>query len=130
MTIGISTQPINLINMDKNLQTRYCTECGSSDVSSMAWVNNATGEIEEYIGYDKDPEYNFCHHCNCSVAIMTLETMWKHFSEIPIDAEDCIETDFLFFEKGTDRNHIWHWFDERCPNGLAVDLMGEQPKQQ
>lgn len=39
-----------------------------------------------------------------------------------------IEKPFYFWEAGTSRFEIWHWFDKLCPNGLAVDLMGETPK--
>ncbi len=43
----------------------------------------------------------------------------KKFSEIPIDNNDCIEKDFYCWEKGTYRFDIWHWFDEKLPNGIA-----------
>ena len=33
-----------------------------------------------------------------------------------------IEVDFYWWEKGTYRFDIWHWFDENLPNGLAVDF--------
>lgn len=84
--------------------------------------------VEDHVGVDSDPAFNFCNRCRQNVAVMNLEEMWEMLSDVPVDADDCIEEDFLFFEKGTDKMHIWHWFDERCPNGLAVDLMGETTK--
>jgi hypothetical protein len=113
--------------MDKFLFTRYCPQCGSSNVSSLAWVNDATGEIEEYVGSFYDEDNNYCNSCNSHVKLMTLPEMWELLEDVPIDKDECIEEDFLFFEKGTNRYSIWHWFDERCPNGLAVDLMGNKP---
>lgn len=29
-----------------------------------------------------------------------------------------IESDFLHFPSGTDKEDIWHWFDERWPGGV------------
>lgn len=51
-----------------------------------------------------------------------LKKLWEDFSEIPIDNNDCIEKPFMHFEVGTYRFDVWHWFDERCPNGLSQDL--------
>lgn len=49
--------------------------------------------------------------------------LWKQFSEIEVDAEDCILTDFYIWEKGTDKFYIWGWFGDRCPNGIYHDLI-------
>lgn len=57
-----------------------------------------------------------------------LQEMWDKFSNTPINNDDEIEKPFYFWEAGTSRFEIWHWFDKLCPNGLAVDLMGETPK--
>lgn len=57
-----------------------------------------------------------------------LQEMWDNFSNTPINNDDEIEMPFYFWESGTSRFEIWHWFDKLCPNGLAVDLMGETPK--
>lgn len=60
--------------------------------------------------------------------LFQLQEMWNKFADTPINSEDEIEQSFYFWEAGTSRFDIWHWFDELCPNGLAVDLMGETPK--
>ncbi len=51
-----------------------------------------------------------------------LEKMWTEFGDIPINIDDEIELDFYWWEKGTYRFDIWHWFDEKLPNGLVVDF--------
>ena len=33
--------------------------------------------------------------------------------------EDEIENNFYCWEKGTYRFDVWHWFDEKLPNGIA-----------
>lgn len=113
--------------MKKSLETKYCIECGSSNVSSQAWVNQETLEIEEYIGGCFDISFNFCNNCNENTQILSLPELWELFADVPINDNDEIERPFLYFEKGASRFDVWHWFDERCPNGLAVDLMGETP---
>ena len=52
-----------------------------------------------------------------------IEQLWNEFADVPIDNDEGIDKDFHHWGKGTDRYEIWHWFDERCPNGLAKDLM-------
>lgn len=94
----------------------------------MAWVNNIDNSIEEYIGGRRDEDSNFCNACDTNVRLMNLMELWDKFSEVPINNDDEIEEDFLCFPVGTYRFDVWHWFDERCPNGLAVDLMGEKSK--
>ena len=40
-----------------------------------------------------------------------LEKLWNEFKDVPIDKDECIDEDFHIWEKGTDRYHIWHWFE-------------------
>ena len=35
-----------------------------------------------------------------------------------------IETQWLWFNPGTHREDIWHWFEETFDISVAVDLMG------
>jgi len=43
--------------------------------------------------------------------IADLEKLWDEFSDVPIDSDDSIDVDFYYWEKGTYRFDIWHWFD-------------------
>jgi len=56
------------------------------------------------------------------MTIIELNKMWNEFSNIPINIEDEIEVDFYWWEKGTYRFDILHWFDEKLPNGLVIDF--------
>lgn len=56
------------------------------------------------------------------MTITELEKMWSAFGDIPTNSDDEIEVDFYWWEKRTYRFDIWHWFDEKLPNGLAVDF--------
>lgn len=55
-----------------------------------------------------------------------LEGFWKGLEDIPLNPEtECIEEDFMCFPAGTDREEIWHWFDERHSKGVAYLLYGD-----
>ncbi|MFA5297698.1 MAG: hypothetical protein WC389_05755 [Lutibacter sp.] len=51
-----------------------------------------------------------------------LAKIGDEFSNIPININDEIEVDCYCWEKGTYRFDIWHWFDEKSSNGLAIDF--------
>ena len=53
----------------------------------------------------------------------TLERWWAKLGDIPVDDDGIIQESFLWWPKGTDREDIWHWFDEKYPGGVAK-LMG------
>lgn len=115
--------------MEKTLDTLYCIDCGSSHVLAKAWVDPNTLKFDSLVTNPPDEEDGWCEDCEENVELCTIERLWDLFSAIPINNEDEIEEQFLFFEAGTSRFDVWHWFDERCPNGLAVDLMHESPKE-
>ncbi len=56
------------------------------------------------------------------MTLIQLEKLWLEFVNIPIDSNDEIETDFQFWETGTNRFEIWDWFDNKLPNGLIKDF--------
>ncbi len=53
----------------------------------------------------------------------TLEQLWEQFADVPMDPDtEKMEGAFLHFPAGTDREEIWHWFDERHSKGVAYLL--------
>lgn len=49
-----------------------------------------------------------------------LEELWAEFGDAPMDPEtEKIEEDWNGFLAGTDREEIWHWFDEHHSRGVA-----------
>lgn len=111
--------------MKKSLNTLYCANCGSSSIQVRAWVDANTNKP---CGYCEDDDNCWCENCEEHTTMRTLSQLWDDLSDIPVNPDDEIEEDFLSFPAGTDKMDVWHWFDERCPNGLAIDLMGEKPK--
>jgi hypothetical protein len=52
-----------------------------------------------------------------------LEKLWDELTNIPFDEDEdgelVLAEDWNGFEKGADRESIWHWFDERHSKGVA-----------
>lgn len=58
-----------------------------------------------------------------------LERLWAEFADVPMDPEtEEMEEPFLHFPVGTNREEIWHWFDERHSKGVVYLLYGTEPK--
>ena len=49
----------------------------------------------------------------------TLDDLWEDFAYIDIDENENILEDWKIFKKGTFREDIWHWFDERVEGGIG-----------
>ena len=65
-----------------------------------------------------------------------LEDLWRELADVPFDDGDpdvdmTLAENWKWFSKGTPREEIWHWFDERHSKGVAFLLYGTQdPEQQ
>lgn len=58
-----------------------------------------------------------------------LEDLWRELADVPFDDNDpdldlTLAEDWKWFRKGTPREEIWHWFDERHSKGVAFLLYG------
>ena len=56
-----------------------------------------------------------------------VREMWEEFGNVPVNNDNEIEQDFYHFEKGTDRDEVWHWFEEIDPT-FSVGEMINKPK--
>ena len=43
----------------------------------------------------------------------TLEAMWMDFGDVPVNDLDGIEEGFCGWNDFTDREDLWHWFDDQ-----------------
>lgn len=62
-----------------------------------------------------------------------LKRKWKELDDIPFDEADSpsglvLAEDWWGFPKGTDREEIWHAFDDHHSKGVAFLLYGEERK--
>lgn len=52
-----------------------------------------------------------------------LEALWEQFADVPVDPDtEKLEEQYIHFPAGTDREDVWHWFDERHSKGVAYLL--------
>lgn len=49
--------------------------------------------------------------------------LWDLLGDVPVNDDGEIEVKYLDFEVGTDREDIWHWFEEVFDISVAEDLM-------
>lgn len=50
--------------------------------------------------------------------------LWEELRNVPINTEtECIEETWKDFPKGTHRETIWRWFEEKFDVNVAKDLM-------
>lgn len=50
----------------------------------------------------------------------TLDKLWEQLGDIPVDeSETKIEKPFFYWGKNTNKEKIWHWFDERLVEGIG-----------
>ena len=55
-----------------------------------------------------------------------LERLWGELSNVPIDPRtEKLEDDWFIFQRGTEKEDIWHWFDRRHSKGVAYLLYGD-----
>lgn len=59
-----------------------------------------------------------------------IEKLWDELTDVPFDESEndlVLSEDWFVFDKGTEREDIWHWFDEHHSNGVGW-LMNEYEK--
>lgn len=50
----------------------------------------------------------------------TLDIIWEQLGDITINENGTvIEQDFYIWKKGTEKEKIWHWFDNRLTEGIG-----------
>ena len=55
---------------------------------------------------------------------MLIKKLWRDFGNIPITDDGKITQNWNRFPEGTDREEIWHWFEEEFGVSVVEDLMG------
>lgn len=58
-----------------------------------------------------------------------LEGLWRDFEDVPMNPEtERIEEEFLGFPKGTHREEIWRYFDDRHSRGIGYLMYRDATK--
>lgn len=54
---------------------------------------------------------------------VVVEELWDNLTDVPIDTEtEELDKPYYIWPKGTDKEDIWHWFDEHHSKGVAYLL--------
>lgn len=53
---------------------------------------------------------------------LLAKELWEQLGDIPINSNQEIQESFYQFEKGTDCQEIWHWFEEHFNLSVVDDL--------
>lgn len=54
---------------------------------------------------------------------VVVEELWDNLADVPIDPEtEELDEPYYIWPKGTDKEDIWHWFDEHHSKGVAYLL--------
>lgn len=48
---------------------------------------------------------------------------WETFGDVPVNEDGELEESFEHFKAGTDREDVWHWFEEEYDLSVGEDLM-------
>ena len=55
-----------------------------------------------------------------------IEGIWEQFEDIPMNpVTECMDAPFFEFPAGSQREEIWHWFDEQYSKGVAYLLYND-----
>ena len=57
------------------------------------------------------------------IKLTLLYELWNLFADTPVNDNGLIEEPFLGFPEGTDREDIWHWFEDSNPNFICGEVM-------
>ena len=55
---------------------------------------------------------NRYYECADEVREYVKQQLWNELTDVYIDDNDCIDTDWYIFTKGTSKYDIWHWFED------------------
>ncbi len=129
-----------LMEMRMDMVTEECPDCGTENTFKWSVLRNGYQAFCHKCGFpmmlcsecmiDND---NFCDwNGDKSLCYRMVEGFWKNLEDVPFnedaDGRLVLANDYRFmvgsreiamFPKGTDREEIWHWFDENHPKGVA-----------
>lgn len=137
-----------LMKIRMNLVTEVCPDCGCENTMEWSVVNKGYQAFCPTCGFPM----MLCSECMCDsgfcdwngstvLCYRMIEGFWKNLADVSFHEDKegklVLEKDYRLvidtrevasFPAGTDREEIWHWFDERHPNGVVYLLYGEEGK--
>lgn len=135
-----------LMKIRMSLVTEVCPDCGHENTVEWSVVDKGYQIFCPNCGFPM----MLCSECvldsgycdwesDTSLCYRMVEGFWKNLEDVPVyedeDGRMLLEKDYrlmigtrevTMFPAGTEREEIWHWFDERHPKGVAYLLYGEE----
>jgi len=135
-----------LMKIRMSLVTEVCPDCGHENTVEWNVVDKGYQIFCPNCGFPM----MLCSECmldsgycdwesDTSLCYRMVEGFWKNLEDVPVyedeDGRMLLEKDYrlmigtrevTMFPAGTEREEIWHWFDERHPKGVAYLLYGEE----
>lgn len=103
------TDDQEFIEAEYNAAMEYCRERN---------FNVSDEDMKTIISRGLDDSFYNCKELH-------VKDLWLEFGDVPMDPEtECIEEEWNGFPAGTNREEIWHWFEETFGVSVAEDLMG------
>lgn len=95
----------------------YCLEC--TDCNEVL----LDAEIYTICAREDDDSDNTERDSRRDEALKVAKELWEELSEVIVDENDCLESDWNIFPKGTSKIDIWHWFEAYFGVSIIEDLM-------
>lgn len=135
-----------LMKIRMSLVTEVCPDCGHENTVEWSVVGKGYQIFCPNCGFSM----MLCSECmldsgycdwesETSLCYRMVEGFWKNLEDVPFREDEAksmvLEKDYrlmigtrevTMFPAGTEREEIWHWFDERHPKGVAYLLYGEE----
>lgn len=134
-----------LMEMRMDMVTEECPDCGTENTFKWSVLRDGYQAFCPKCGFpmmlcgeclvDSD---DFCDWDGSTILChRMIERLWKNLEDVVFDedSDGCLvlESEYqlmignrevAMFPAGTDREEIWHWFDERHPKGVVYLLRG------
>ena len=104
--------------MKKRIVSARCPKCGKA-----LYMSGTPDYVYQCLECDED-FYEFeARYENTEARDKAMEDLWNELTDVPMNPEtEKMDAPFLSFPIGTDREDIWHWFDERHSRGVSFLL--------
>lgn len=132
-----------VMSYNSKLAAPYAVKLWDDDVNDYDMIELTEKQLEISFNASTDKVMGIVGEANSSATKSTkaetgklndqeAEKQWKNLTDIPFDEDEegrlLIAEDWLHFEKGTEREDIWHWFDDLHSKGVHYLLYEFDPE--
>jgi len=101
--------------------------------STLSIMRKALADLEgimpefEPSGYREHPGWITINELKIGIAKLSgnWRILWDELGDTPVNEDEVIDKDFLFFIAGTDVHDIWYWFEETFNISIGKIMHGD-----